>query len=61
MEVAVYMDEDEAQIFIELRRINMKNGSVRLNYDETGIVRSIDEYKHNELSTKEKGSVDKPS
>ncbi len=56
-EVAVYMDSEEARVFIELRRINMKNGSVRLNYDEEGIVRSIDEYWHSEL----KESVDKSS
>ena len=49
--VNIELDEEEARIFIELRRIAMKNGSVYLNYDKYGNVKSIDEYKHNELST----------
>jgi len=51
MQVAVYLEEDEARIFVELRKIAMKNGSVRLNYDKDGNVQSIDEFKHYELST----------
>ena len=47
--VAVYLDEDEARIFIELRRIAMKSGSIRLNYDKNGKVQSMDEYKHCEF------------
>jgi hypothetical protein len=47
--IAVYLDEDEAKIFIELRRIAMKSGSVRLNYDKEGRVQSMDEYRHKEL------------
>lgn len=50
MQIAVYLDNEEARIFVELRRIAMKNGSVRLNYDKDGIVQSIDEFKHYELS-----------
>lgn len=47
----VYLDNDEARIFIELRRIAMKNGSVHLNYDKNGRMQSIDEIRHLELST----------
>lgn len=49
-ETVVYLNDDEAKIFVELRRIAMKNGSVRLNYDKNGKVQSIDEYRHYELS-----------
>jgi len=49
--VMVELDENEARIFIELRRIAMKSGSVRLNYDKDGIVQSMDESRHWELST----------
>jgi len=46
----IELDEDEQRLFIELRRIAMKNGSVHLNYDKRGKIKSIDEYHHRELN-----------
>ena len=43
------LTEEEAKIFIELRRINMDTGSVHLNY-QFGKVKSMDEFKHKKLS-----------
>ena len=51
METLIGLDEDEQRLFIELRRIAMKNGSVHLNYDKRGKIKSIDEYHHREIKT----------
>jgi hypothetical protein len=40
------LSEEEIKIFLELRRINMKCGSIHLNFDENGICKSVDEYRH---------------
>lgn len=47
----VGLTDNEAMVFIELRRIKMKCGSVHLNYDDKGEIKSIDEYRHTDLST----------
>ena len=52
METLIGLDENEIRIFLELRRINMKCGKVSLNYDENGIVKSVDTYRHIDLKKK---------
>lgn len=43
----IELDDKEALLFIELRRINMKNGWVKLNYKDGKII-NTDEFRHNE-------------